>query len=197
MVSAPPILFLGWRGFEKLKYIDYGPAGGYANAVFSFMEKIFVPAHPIFLPLCFAAFMAGVLMPDLDSQKSKARKWLDTNLDEVEHRTWLHTAYAVCFIAMLGLFPQFLFWTALGYFVHLLCDSFSKCGVAWFRPVKGYRHFGKKPGPKIKKGWHVVLYKNDTQAWVLCSVLCCGALFAGYMDRNALLLFAKELFPFL
>lgn len=184
--AAPALLFLGWHGFEKLQGIDYGRFSVYAEPVFGYISKLAMPPHILLAPVCIAAFMAGTMAPDLDSPLSKSRKWLNRTLDKMEHRTWLHTAYAVAAITLLSFIPQLCIWAALGYFTHLFLDSFSKCGVAWFRPKSGYRHFGNSKA-KIKKGWHLVLYKNRTQAWILCSILWCLALFTAYLEKDALI----------
>lgn len=103
----------------------------------------------------------GLLLPDIDHEHNSIGVHVP-----IEQRTWFHTAYAVMVLLIPGVFVRVLLCLAAGYFVHLFWDSFSKCGIAWFKPRSGYRRY--PGGAKIKRGFHLVLYTNDVTAWILC-----------------------------
>lgn len=138
------------------------------------VSGVFVPNSPWMIGVCAGLYCAGLLLPDIDQPNST----LGRPFREMEHRTWTHTAYFCAFFMVWAVACRYLFQAAaclaLGCFVHIFWDSFSKCGVAWFKPKSGYRHFGTK-GAKLKKGWHLVLYKNDFQAWIVCAVVATAA----------------------
>ncbi len=168
LVSGVSSGLLLYTGYHALTGLDVQVA----QDVCGMTEQLFVPAHPVLLAACFAGYGVGLLVPDLDSETSK----MGRKLREMEHRTWLHSIYAVLALLVFLFVPQAMALLILGYFVHLFWDSFSKCGIAWFKPESGYRHYGNT-GAKIRRGWHLVLYKNDTQAWILCFILTAVSVF--------------------
>lgn len=109
----------------------------------------------------------GLLLPDCDNPNSMLGRYLYI---PVEHRTWLHTFWFMIPFMILGcLFgPAHFIWA--GIFVHLLCDSVSKCGICWLYPVSKYKHFGAL-GAKIKKGHFFRLYSSETGEAVVCAAL--------------------------
>lgn len=108
------------------------------------------------LPMFLAAYIIGVLFPDVDNPNSILGKVIYV---PVEHRTWIHAIYlyTASFIAGMIIHPAFL-WFTFGVFIHLFWDSFSKMGNCWFyKLLSDYKRY---PGDaKIKKGNHLVLYK--------------------------------------
>lgn len=134
------------------------------------LMKVMKPDNIYWLPVDFLLFTIGLLLPDIDSPKSKLGRYVHVN---IEHRKYLHTFYFLLLIFVLTKNP----WIVFGAFLHLFCDSPSKCGVCWFNPVTGYRYYGNS-GKKIKKNHVFVLYKNETQAWILCVVLVMLTLFS-------------------
>lgn len=129
------------------------------------VKKFIIPQNIIVATIAVLLFVLGLLAPDCDSPKSTLGRFIYI---PIEHRTWLHTAYIVIAFAILGIFLRPFFLFAIGYFVHLLFDSPSKCGICWFNP-SGYKHYPN--GGKMKKGHVVVLYFNDITAYILCAVV--------------------------
>lgn len=81
-------------------------------------------------------YLLGVLLPDLDSPYSLIGKKLYL---PIAHRTWLHSIWFVIPFAVGSIWVRVLFFLALGMFVHLFFDSFSRSGIKWFYPFS-WRH---------------------------------------------------------
>ena len=113
-------------------------------------------------------FLLGLVLPDCDHDKSLIGRIFYVPL---EHRTWTHTLWFVLLFGIIGLFFRPFLWLSFGYFLHLFCDSFSRCGVCWLYPITRYKHYA---GAKIKRGHFLYFYgggATDPLAWVLCGVL--------------------------
>lgn len=201
IVAGYSLLALSYNGIRLIQ--TSCPVERVVNVTNKFVEN-FIPNKLYILPVCFLLFTIGLLLPDIDSPNSKLGRYFYV---PVEHRTWLHSFYFLLGILFLQFLPLGIFyiintvviipvsilscfmffaktpWLLFGSFLHLVCDSPSKCGICWFRPVSGYRHYGKA---KIKKRHRIVLYTNDTQAWVLCTILQMLALYACYQNRHIL-----------
>lgn len=120
----------------------------------------------------------GLLLPDIDNPNSLAGQYFYL---PVGHRTITHTLYAVMPFLILGLFLKPLLFLAAGYFLHLLADSASRCGVAWLHPYTGYHIYPS--GAKFKKGFHLVLYGGKKSAWAFCCIFAVLCLIAGHAIR--------------
>lgn len=99
------------------------------------------------------AFALGSLLPDIDSEKSTIGRYFGPISKSIPHRTITHTIWAVAFIAGLGWYfdSVHVLVLAAGYALHILQDTFSRQGIAWFYPIfGGYDHFGS--GTVMKKG---------------------------------------------
>lgn len=109
--------------------------------------------------LWWALFLLGTLAPDIDNRRSLIRSRIIRPVlrllhvrrrrrrAEIErgpndprgHRTWTHTIWVVAGLSLAGWFvwrPLLAF--AAGYFLHLVLDSMSVCGVAWAWPLVIY-----------------------------------------------------------
>ena len=102
-------------------------------------------------------FLLGTLLPDADSRTSMMGRYLYI---PVKHRTWTHSIYFLAPLIALSFLHTSFLWLMAGYFLHLFWDSPSACGVAWFRPVTGYKEY--PGGAKVKKGHKLKLYKADS-----------------------------------
>lgn len=129
------------------------------------VKDFIIPQNIIIGVFAVLLYIVGLLAPDCDNPHSTLGKYLYI---PVEHRTWLHTAYIVIAFAILGIFIRPFIAFAIGYFVHLLFDSPSTCGVCWFNPF-GYKHYPN--GGKVKKGHFIILYFNDITAYIVCAVV--------------------------
>lgn len=99
------------------------------------------------------AFTLGALLPDIDSEESTIGRYFPFISKVIPHRTITHTIWAVMLLVGLGWYFDSILVLALaaGYALHILQDSFSKQGIAWFYPILGgYDHFGS--GAVMKKG---------------------------------------------
>lgn len=131
---------------------------------------------------CIGCYLIGCLLPDIDNPASMLGRYVHV---PGGHRTWTHSIFAFLVFAALGIRWSVFAWMAAGYFSHLFLDSFSKCGNCWVRFSSGYRKYPN--GGKIKKGRHLVLYANETAAWIFCTVLVMFAAFHAWMFRTDLL----------
>lgn len=117
-----------------------------------------------------SCFMLGTLLPDIDNPNSLVGRYFYL---PVGHRRIIHTAYAVFLFLLPGLFFSPLFALGFGVYLHLFFDSFSPCGISWWRPYSGYIVYPS--GAMVKKGFHFVLYRGEASAWVFAlgfAVLC-------------------------
>lgn len=127
--------------------------------------------------LWWALFLLGTLAPDIDNRRSlirsrivrpllrllhiKRRRRLEIERgpnDIRGHRTWTHTIWVVAGLGLAGWF----FWRPLlafaaGYFLHLVLDSMSVCGVAWAWPLVIYD--GRSESEKWVQGRRGGLYR--------------------------------------
>lgn len=98
------------------------------------------------------AFGFGALLPDIDSEESTLGRYVPFISKAIPHRTITHTIWAVLLIGGISWYAGSIYGVALtaGYALHILQDSFSKQGIAWFYPIGGYDKFGS--GAVMKKG---------------------------------------------
>ena len=112
----------------------------------------------------------GLLLPDIDLQTSTLGKFLYL---PIEHRTWTHSVWFLFPFILGGIFLKPVMWIAIGIFLHLLCDSFSRCGVCWFYPISHYKYFGGEG--KIKNRHFLYLYSGDVTGWIVTGIIVAGA----------------------
>lgn len=99
------------------------------------------------------AFTLGALLPDIDSENSTIGRYFLFISKSIPHRTITHTVWALALVVGLGWYFESIQVLALaaGYGIHILQDTFSKQGIAWFYPILGgYDRFGS--GAVMKKG---------------------------------------------
>lgn len=103
----------------------------------------------------------GSLLPDIDSKNSLINKFIPINLSKYfVHRGICHSLIGwliFCLISLIILFPiifyakligtMIYFGLIIGYFLHLLEDSFSRSGIIWMYPFgkidqKSWRKYG-------------------------------------------------------
>jgi len=115
--------------------------------------------------LTIGAVSLGALLPDIDEPNSfisrRTRGISDLLNKMLGHRGATHSLLGIGVFAVLV--TPFVFFMPLpvtlalvgGYFLHILGDSFSKSGVAWFLPFK------KR---KYKSGFGIIYYKTGSMA---------------------------------
>lgn len=122
------------------------------------LSKILLDTNDMYLiPIGLAAFYIGSTLPDIDNKG--LFKFLG-------HRTITHSIYPFILLSVLSYYLYnrnlylFYFLSALtiSSFLHVLADSFSVQGVAWFRPYSGYIKYGAYG--KVKKHKIVKLYRT-------------------------------------
>lgn len=109
--------------------------------------------YPLELALMGMAFTLGSLLPDVDEPTSTIGRYVPFVGAVLPHRTFTHTAWAVMGLAGLAwwLHSPYVAALAVGYFGHVLQDSFSKQGICWLYPVIGkYTIYGN--GAVMKEG---------------------------------------------
>lgn len=99
------------------------------------------------------AFMIGLLLPDIDAETSTLGRYVKFISRAIPHRTITHTIWAVLLLAGATWYFEspLLLALTLGYFLHILQDTFSKQGIAWFYPIIG-RYDTYASGATMKRG---------------------------------------------
>lgn len=93
----------------------------------------------VYIPLCIILYLFGALLPDIDHPYSALGKFIHL---PIKHRTWTHAIWLPLIFAVIGIWYRFMMWLAIGYFVHLFWDMFSKSGLMWFYPCKAKTRIG-------------------------------------------------------
>lgn len=100
---------------------------------------LLIPFSSNKLVFAIVVIIAGIL-PDIDSPSSKVGRGIIQRILQffVKHRGIIHSiTFAVFISVVLAIFwPIFSLGFFVGYSVHLLCDSFTKEGIAPFWPFK-------------------------------------------------------------
>lgn len=108
----------------------------------------------------------GSLLPDIDHPYSTiGRRIPVADAFKMQHRGWTHSLLGLgIFTALVAIIDTKLaIGLALGYVLHLLADSLTPVGVAWFYPIsKNRRHIiGIRTGGKLE----------NVLAWTLLYVM--------------------------
>ncbi len=98
--------------------------------------------------------LVGAVLPDLDHPKSfiNERLWFTKPIGYIaRHRGLLHSALfmIIIFAVLLFLIKSYAYWILLGYFSHLLADSFNVSGIAWLAPFSKW----KLKGPVVTNSY--------------------------------------------
>lgn len=103
------------------------------------LTLIFDSSYPFELALILLLFTLGTLLPDIDSETSTIGRYVAPIARAIPHRTITHTIWVVALILGFGIYLKSPYILALGvgYTIHILEDSFSKQGIAWFYPILG------------------------------------------------------------
>jgi len=104
------------------------------------------------------AYTLGTVGPDIDSEKSILGRYVPKISKAIPHRTITHTIWAVLLLYAVAMRFQSLYILAftLGYYVHILQDSFSRQGIAWTYPLRKYITF--EGGGVVKSGYFPKMY---------------------------------------
>lgn len=98
-------------------------------------------------------FALGSLFPDIDTPTSTIGRYFPFVGRIIGHRTVTHTIWAVAVLGVAVWYFEsiYVFSFVTGYTIHIIQDSFSRQGIAWFYPlIGGYDTFGS--GAAMKKG---------------------------------------------
>lgn len=101
--------------------------------------------------LLFLLGIIGSILPDIDSETSYLGRYFPFS-KYIPHRTITHTIWAILCLMGIGYFVSSPYYNMMvfGYFWHILEDTFSKQGIAWFNPFSGYVTYGS--GAVMKRG---------------------------------------------
>ena len=95
----------------------------------------------------------GSLLPDIDTSTSSLGRFVPFIGASITNRTITHTIWGVLVFGI-AIFcfggNAYIIAVWLGYILHIVEDSFSKQGIAWFYPIDGYRTYGS--GAVVKRG---------------------------------------------
>lgn len=130
------------------------------------------------IALIIGLFIFGTLLPDIDSPNSILGRHVKV---PGPHRTWTHTFWALAAISLFRILHVSFAWMALGYFLHLFYDSFSRAGVCWFWPIEKYRRYGN--GAMVKRGHKLKIYRAGQPSEYVCAAVIAtlGALCWAYL----------------
>lgn len=94
-------------------------------------------SYPLTITMVFLSFALGSVLPDIDSEDSTIGKYIKPISRAIPHRTITHTIWAVLLLGGLAWVFESIHLAALtlGYFIHIVQDSFSDKGIRWFYPV--------------------------------------------------------------
>ena len=131
-----------------------GKTHGKAGAIFtvSALSAVLIQgARPEFsdILITFAGIAAGTALPDIDNKQSPVGRcafFLRPFQGTYHHRDKItHTPVFPVLILLSRLIPGipqdlslFLLYFALGYFLHLLLDTFTEAGIRWLAPISNY-----------------------------------------------------------
>lgn len=95
----------------------------------------------------------GSLLPDIDTSTSTLGRFVPFIGAIIPHRTITHTIWIILIFGI-GIFcfggNAYIIAVWIGYILHVVEDTFSKQGIAWFYPIDGYRTYGS--GAVVKRG---------------------------------------------
>lgn len=121
----------------------------------------------------------GSVFPDIDHPKSfigNRSKGVSHGLSMVlGHRGLAHSIAGAAFFLFIvrtlfsffQLPPEWADWFVVGYLAHLVEDSFSKTGVAWFQPLNNKR---------LQFGFKKVYYRTGKLTETILFLLACGGI---------------------
>lgn len=110
-------------------------------------------AHKVlFIPI----ILIASILPDIDSMHSRlGHRWYFRPLQwTLKHRGMIHSFTFCVFVSIILAFfiPSFSLPFFLGYFGHLLADSFTIEGIRPLWPLKGEAEGGIRTGGKVEEG---------------------------------------------
>ena len=103
-------------------------------------------------------YLATTALPDIDQ-----------GIRLIKHRTFTHSFLFLIILFIPGLLRYSLLGPFFASFHHILMDSFSAQGVAWFWPFQGYLRYDN--GKSIKRGYHIKLYHSRSTAESIVAIL--------------------------
>lgn len=165
MITTTATGLFGLYGLRELNQMDLSDVW-YGNSVEAFTELIRFDLGRsgfsllLMLLIGTAGLLLGSLLPDIDSKRSILGRYVPFVEDLVGHRTITHTVWVIALLIGLAYYADlfFVWMIVFGYIGHVIQDSFSVQGIAWFYPLgSGYQSFSG--GGSIKKGFHIGLYR--------------------------------------
>lgn len=160
-------------------------------------QIIAIAMHVVYFVAFIAAFLLGVLLPDIDQEHSALGRYIHI---PVRHRTWTHTIWFVALFAVPAYFLPFFVWIAYGSLLHIFFDSLSRGGICWFYPISKYKTY--EGGAQIKKKHWLWLYrvgdKSEKVFVIIFTILvvvgvACSIVFVNPLSSNANILHGLSL----
>lgn len=126
-----------------VSYMVYNPYS------FEVQKPVIDDTLPIIL--MYILMLLGSIFPDIDNNQTLLGKIFKPLTFWIPHRTITHCIYPIILLITLSIYfdSMYLFSFTMGYFLHIWEDSFSKMGIAWWRPFKGYIEYPN--GAKVKR----------------------------------------------
>lgn len=106
----------------------------------NFFSKGYGITNPIYFIIGVAL---GALLPDIDEKNSILGRF-NPFASLIKHRTITHTLWMALLISIIfliiGMHSPFCWGIILGYWAHLIEDSFSRKGISWLYPFISHKH---------------------------------------------------------
>lgn len=159
------LLYFVTNSFSSFLGLDWSQFAMYFNgySIYGHKFSIGIIFHVLLLLGC---VIIGSLSPDIDSEKSYMGRYIKPLSSWIPHRTITHTFWTVLVLSILSYFIKSYYFNAFlfGYVFHIVEDSFSKQGIAWFRPFYGYIKYNN--GAVMKRGRHPKFFYYRTGSTV-------------------------------
>lgn len=154
--------------FWRASISDLDFVSNAARDAVSYMTQPYAGMDPsLSCMLYLAAYLFFTVFPDVDSNKSIVGRHIKF---PGPHRGITHSIWIPSILFALGLINPLVMWCALGYIVHLILDSMSKCGIAWFYPFGGYVVY--ESGAKIARGHkHYTYASSGRESTLFCTIV--------------------------
>lgn len=131
--------------------------------------------------------LLGSLLPDIDTPTSTLGRFVPFIGAIIPHRTITHTIWIVLVMGIaIFIFGGNAYFIALwiGYILHIIEDTFSRQGIAWFYPIDGYRTYGS--GAVVKRGRDPKFFYyrtgSDTETGIFYVALVFWLIFTVYLS---------------
>lgn len=140
-----------------------------------YQKSLFLIVGWTFL-LC-GAFCIGTLLPDIDKDNSELGRYFHLPL---KHRGWTHCWLPCLLLLLLSMVSPLCFVLWCGYILHIVEDSVSAAGIAFWYPFQKYKTYSS--GAMVAEGHKVKLYYagKPSETWTVVAIFVLCMLIIGW-----------------